>query len=264
MVSACLHRIDTHDRQLHAFVDVYREEALASARAMDGRRAAGTALLFDVLSGRQIGGSVRGLRAWVLPDIECVAIEPAGRAIYLAALETLSMLGVHLVRAQLPQRLVDYMKMAGRLMSAEGYARLGPLFEREDLRFDPHVRRRVLVGRDISAADYQHLQRERQLAQQAMVQAMEGVDLCVFPTNPIVAIPVDQVDEDATTLSLLGSFVNLLNLCSVAVPTGQSQGLPVSMQIIGQPHAEGLVLRVAHAFQQTYDWYRLVPQGLAA
>jgi aspartyl-tRNA(Asn)/glutamyl-tRNA(Gln) amidotransferase subunit A len=117
----------------------------------------------------------------------------------------------------------------------------------------------VLSGRDISAAGYLQLQHERRLSQ----QAMDGMDLCVFPTNPIAAIPVNEVDEDKTPLSLLGRFVNLLDLCSVAVPMGLSpQGLPVSMQIIGRPHAEGLVLRTAHAYQQVSDWHRLTPPGL--
>ena len=45
------------------------------------------------------------------------------------------------------------MRIAGQLMSAEGYANLGELFE-QDLKFDPHVRRRVLLGRDTGAAKY--------------------------------------------------------------------------------------------------------------
>lgn len=247
------------------------------------RSAEDAALLFDVLSGRdryaasawpQADGAVsprivgplqglRGLRAWVLPAAERDFIEPAVLAGYDAALDTLATLGVQRVDAQLPQPFAHYMAIAGELMSAEGYVHLGPLFEREDLRFDPHVRRRVLAGRDVSAAAYMRLKRERQLAQEAMAQAMGQVDVCVFPTNPITAIPVNEVDELHTPLSLLGRFVNLLNLCSVAVPIGLSpEGLPVSMQIIGRPHAEAQVLRLAHAWQQVTDWHRLTPRGL--
>jgi len=38
LVEACLARIDAHDAKLHAFVDLYRDEALASARAADLER----------------------------------------------------------------------------------------------------------------------------------------------------------------------------------------------------------------------------------
>ena len=251
------------------------------------RSAEDAALLFDVLSGRdrhhengaaspwsQVGDAVsprlagplqalRGLRAWVLPAVEREGIEPAVLGACDGALDTLAAHGVQRVDARLPQPFAHYMAIAGELMSAEGYAHLGPLFEREDLRFDPHVRRRVLAGRDVSAAAYMRLKRERQLAQEAMAQAMAQVDVCLFPTNPITAIPVTEVDELHTPLSLLGRFVNLLNLCSVAVPVGLSpQGLPVSMQIIGRPHAEAQVLRVAHAYQQLSAWHRLTPEGL--
>ena len=40
IVEACLARIDAYDRQLHAFVDLYRDEALACARAADLERGA--------------------------------------------------------------------------------------------------------------------------------------------------------------------------------------------------------------------------------
>lgn len=251
------------------------------------RSAEDAALLFDVLAGRdrhpehdrsspwpQAGDAVapriaeplahlRGLRAWVLPADERASVEPAVLAAYDAALDTLARSGMQPVEAQLPEPFAHYMAIAGELMSAEGYALLGPLFEREDLRFDPHVRRRVLAGRGVSAATYMRLKRERQQAQAAMAQAMAAVDVCLFPTNPITAIPVAEVDELRTPLSLLGRFVNLLNLCSVAVPVGLSPaGLPVSMQIIGRPHAEALVLRLAHAWQQLTDWHRLTPRGL--
>src|SRR6476469_4879227 len=41
LVEACLARIDAHDAKLHAFVDLYRDEALAGARAADLERATG-------------------------------------------------------------------------------------------------------------------------------------------------------------------------------------------------------------------------------
>ena len=42
IVAACLDRIDLHDRWLHAFVDVWRDEALARADAADDAAARGT------------------------------------------------------------------------------------------------------------------------------------------------------------------------------------------------------------------------------
>ena len=42
IVEACLARIDAHDGHLHAFVDVYRDDALEAADAADRQRRDGT------------------------------------------------------------------------------------------------------------------------------------------------------------------------------------------------------------------------------
>ncbi|MDB5851124.1 MAG: aspartyl/glutamyl-tRNA(Asn/Gln) amidotransferase subunit [Rhodoferax sp.] len=207
---------------------------------------------------------VAGMRAWVLPAAEREAVDAEVLAAYDAALAVLRNLGMVLVDQALPQSCSASMRIAGTLMSAEGYANLGPLFERDDLAFDPHVRRRILLGRDIGAAQYIGLLRQRATAQAAMLQAMEGIDVCVFPTNAITAIPLSEVDELATPLSRFGRFVNLLDLCAVAVPAGfSSAGLPISVQVIGRPFAEPTVLRTAFAFEQATPWGKRLPMGLA-
>ena len=183
---------------------------------------------------------------------------------YDLGLEQLAALGVQLIEQSLPTTLEQCMRIAGGLMSAEGYASLGSLFERDDLRFDPHVQRRILSGRDIDAASYIQLHNQRRAARHAMQEAMTNIDACVFPTNAIGSVPLDEVDEYGTPLALLGRFANLLNLCSVAVPIGfDEKGMPVSMQIVGRAFAEPLILRIGHAYQQVSDWHTLRPEGWA-
>nr|WP_315426352.1 hypothetical protein [uncultured Albidiferax sp.] len=71
------------------------------------------------------------------------------------------------------------------------------------------------------------------------------------------------MDELATPLSRLGRFVNLLDLCPVAVPAGLSPaGMPISVQFIGWPFAEPTILRAAFAFEQATPWGQAVPPGL--
>jgi aspartyl-tRNA(Asn)/glutamyl-tRNA(Gln) amidotransferase subunit A len=237
------------------------------------------ALLIDAIAGpdardpRTLGAPVRtvlagiergagGLRIWTLPAEEREGIESSVLDSYDAALECLGALGAVRVTRALPQSCAESMRLAGGLMSAEAYANLGELFER-DLRFDPHVRGRILAGRAIDAAQYVQLVKLRDHARRAMHEAMDGVDLCCFPTNAISAIPVAEVDEGSTPLGRFGRFVNLLGLCSIAVPAGFSRtGMPVSVQFIGRPLAEDLVLRAARAYEQATPWHRATPQGL--
>ena len=41
---------------------------------------------------------------------------------------------------------------------------------------------------------------------------------------------------------------------AMAVPCGMSDGLPVSMMLIGKHFDESTVYRAAHAFEQAGDW----------
>ncbi|MGY1917429.1 amidase [Pseudomonas tolaasii] len=205
---------------------------------------------------------VTGLRIWVLPQVERVNIAADVLIAYDRGLERLADLGMHLVEQPLPIPLEHCMRVAGGLMSAEGYANLGHLFERDDLRFDPHVQRRVLSGKAIDSAGYIELNNQRLAARRAMDKAMLTVDACAFPTNAIGSVPLDQVDEYGTPLALLGRFANLLNLCSVALPVGfDGQGMPVSMQIVGRAFTERLILRIGHVYQQNSDWHLYRPSG---
>lgn len=237
------------------------------------------ALLLDVIAGpdpkdpqtmkapvrsvlKHLEHDVQLMRIWVLPESERHSVESDVLAQYDKALSTLAGLGAQLVERELPQSLTESMRIAGSLMSAEGFASLGELFQ-QDLTFDPHVRRRILAGRDIDAAQYIELLKMRERARLEMLDAMIGIDVCCMPTNAITAIPVSEVDELSTPLSRFGRFVNLLDLCSVAVPAGlSSAGMPVSIQFIGRPWCEPLILRVAHAFEKTAQGARQVPKGL--
>lgn len=205
---------------------------------------------------------VAGLRVWVLPHSERSAIAAGVLAAYDRALAQLVALGMELVEQPLPVSLSECMRVAGGLMSSEGYAHLGALFERSDLRFDSHVKRRILSGSAISAGTYIDLQRQRRHAEAAMGQAMQNLDVCVFPTNALGSVPLGAVDEYGTPLALLGRFANLMNLCSVALPAGfDEQGMPVSIQVAGRAFDEALILQVGYAYQQATDWHRRRPAG---
>ena len=45
--------------------------------------------------------------------------------------------------------------------------------------------------------------------------------------------------------------------------SGDGQGMPVGLQLIGNYFEEGRLLHAAHAFQQATDWHRRVPAAPA-
>jgi len=48
---------------------------------------------------------------------------------------------------------------------------------------------------------------------------------------------------------------NMAGLPGVAVPCGFSEGLPVSLQVMGRAFDEATVLRAAYAYEQAAGWH---------
>jgi len=136
--------------------------------------------------------------------------------------------------------------------------------------FGTEVKRRIMVGAYALSAGYydayyRKAQQIRRMIQQDFVNVLNDVDVIMGPTTPHPAFklgekssdPVSMYMEDIFTLSL-----NLAGLPGISIPCGQTQGLPVGLQIIGNYFAESKLLNVAHQFQQATDWHKQIPAGV--
>ena len=88
---------------------------------------------------------------------------------------------------------------------------------------------------------------------------VRAYDAILLPTMAIPAIPVAEVDETSPIPGFLTRPANYLGLCGLAMPAGQSGGLPIGVQIVGKPFAERDVLRLGKAFQDATDFHRRAP-----
>ena len=84
-------------------------------------------------------------------------------------------------------------------------------------------------------------------------------DAVLLPTVAVPAIPVAEVDEASPIPGYLTRPANYLGLCSLAMPSGQLNGLPLGIQLVGKPYAERDVLRLGKAFQDATDFHRRTP-----
>jgi len=205
----------------------------------------------DALSDLQRG--VAGLRLGRLRAADHGELSSGVESAYTRALETYAALGATIVTISMPRPLNEYMRRAGDIMSAESYAILAQWVDNDQSSVDPFIRSRIRRGRDIDARQYLDLLNYRGEVQIEMASVFDGIDALVLPTCPMAAIPVSEVDETATPLSRLGRFVNLLDLCAVALPAGFENGLPVSIQIIAPRFQDALALRIARAFEAATD-----------
>jgi len=73
-----------------------------------------------------------------------------------------------------------------------------------------------------------------------------------------VAFGIGEKVDDPLEMYLADLYTipsNLAGLPCVSIPCGFSDGLPVGLQIMGRPFAEGTVLGVAYAFEQNTDFH---------
>ena len=102
-------------------------------------------------------------------------------------------------------------------------------------------------------------QRIRQVITSEFLQALKTVDVIATPTTSYPAYPLKGCSSQSFMRSLTRP-VSLTGLPALSVPCGfASQGLPVSIQLIGRAWSESSVLRTAYAYEQAAGWHRRRP-----
>ena len=165
-------------------------------------------------------------------------------------------LGAHVDEARVPIDFEDLMVRNGRLIATEAYAFHRDYIEDEKLEFDPWVRRRMVGGKGITAADYIDELAYKRRASAQFAEWMRGRDAVLTPTLPIVATPVAEVDETHTPLATYTRVANYLGACALSLPGGfAADSLPIGMQFLGAPFTEVTLVRLGRAVQRATQWH---------
>jgi len=140
---------------------------------------------------------------------------------------------------------------------AERYAAVGAFIDAHPDEVIEVTRTIISAAARFTAGDaYVSEYRRRELAI-AAAAATEGIDLMAVPSVPGVPT-VEEVTRDpiATNIRMgrFSTFVNLLDMCAVAVPGGFGPtGLPVGFTLIGPPLADRRLLALAGSYQRLFD-----------
>lgn len=178
---------------------------------------------------------------------------------YDAALERLNRLGLAITEIDIAPFLATARMLYEGPWVAERYAAARTLIERDPDALHPVTRAIILAGRNVTAPDafaaFYHLEELRREA----ARVWTDIDVLALPTAP-TTYTVDEVLADPITLNgRLGTytnFVNLLDLCGLAVPTALHNGgadtgtLPFGITLLAPTGEDALLAsigRVLHA-----------------
>ncbi|MEM9139066.1 MAG: Asp-tRNA(Asn)/Glu-tRNA(Gln) amidotransferase subunit GatA, partial [Pseudomonadota bacterium] len=123
--------------------------------------------------------------------------------------------------------------------------------------FGPEVRRRIMIGTYVLSAGYYdayylRAQKVRRLILKDFEEAWAQCDAILTPTTPDPAFALGEVN-DPLSMYLQDVYtvtVNLAGLPGISVPIGLSdQGLPLGLQLIGQPWGEAELFSAAQALE---------------
>ena len=134
--------------------------------------------------------------------------------------------------------------------------------------FGPEVKRRIILGTYVLSSGYYdayylRAQKVRTLIRRDFLDAFAHVDAILTPTSPTPAFRKgEKADPLAMYLNDIYTIgVNLAGLPGISVPCGFTRGgLPIGLQVIGQPFKEAELLAVAGAYESRCDWGRRRPR----
>ncbi len=214
-------------------------------------------------------------------------LDPDIKTAVNAAIETYRQLGAEIVEVSLPH--TDYSVASYYLIAmAEASSNLarydGVRFGRRQdgnkgliemyqqtrsAGFGDEVKRRIMMGTYALSSGYYDAyylkaQKVRTLIRQDFHAVFEQVDLLLTPVAPTPAFKIGAMTDDPLQMYLSDIFTiptNLAGTCAMSIPCGFSgEGLPIGLQLIGQPFAEAEMLQAAYAFEQATDWNKRVPE----
>ncbi|KYH26841.1 amidase [Halalkalicoccus paucihalophilus] len=123
--------------------------------------------------------------------------------------------------------------------------------------FGEEVKRRILLGTYALSAGYHDKYYKKAQDARAWVardfeEAFEEADVLASPTMPVPPFEVGESLEDPLQMYLADANtvpVNLANLPAISVPAGETEGLPVGVQLIGPTFGEKRIIRAASALE---------------
>jgi aspartyl-tRNA(Asn)/glutamyl-tRNA(Gln) amidotransferase subunit A len=197
-----------------------------------------------------------------LPDASQLPsfMHPAVVAAWQDTAKRLERLGARIVPVRLPEWAFELSKPAGTIIASEAYALHRAYIEDPQQPIGPAVRERVRGAARLAPGEYAETLRVMAARRRVFVEWFRRFDAILLPTLALPAPPVDEIEEQAPIPGHLTRPWNYLGLCGLALPAGLHEGLPLSVQILGKPFAERVILEIGKACQEDSGHHKLRPK----
>lgn len=124
--------------------------------------------------------------------------------------------------------------------------------------FGDEVKRRIIIGTFALSSGYYEAyylraQKVRQLIKKDFEKAFNEVDVIFTPTAPTPAFKLKEKTENPLEMYLADIFtapVKLAGLPAISVPCGETNNLPVGLQIIGKSFKDDKIIKIARFLEK--------------
>jgi aspartyl-tRNA(Asn)/glutamyl-tRNA(Gln) amidotransferase subunit A len=213
------------------------------------------------------GEPLAGLRIGVCQHPFFDMYDTDGEGVVAESLRTLEQLGA-ILHDQPLVGIEDYDAAATVITWTEVRSAYVSRLRTESQRFSTAVRMRLEMSLAATPDDYRRAIGHRAMAlKEFLTESFAQADVLVCPTVTAPTPMIETLSADAkasviATTAFLRSnrCFSYLGLPALSVPIGfTGNGLPVGLQLIGKPWAEGMLLQCAAAYQRNADWHSHSP-----
>jgi aspartyl-tRNA(Asn)/glutamyl-tRNA(Gln) amidotransferase subunit A len=198
-----------------------------------------------------------GLRLGIAQGVPLQDLDRDVARAFAGATARLQSAGVRLTEEAFPQfGAMLAINAKGGFAPAEAFTIHRDLLARHGPDYDPNVRARIERGRNLSAADYVLMSRERARLIREIDAQLEELDALVMPTTPIIAPKISEVATPETfgqkNMMVLRNtaLANFFDLCAISLPLPRHAGLPVGLMLLARNGHDHRLFRIAAAAER--------------
>jgi aspartyl-tRNA(Asn)/glutamyl-tRNA(Gln) amidotransferase subunit A len=211
---------------------------------------------------------IKGLRLGFPTNFFFHEIDPEVEKTVKETLKVFKDLGASIEEVAIPK--IELVPVAGSFISpAEQFAYHETSVKNHFHDYSANVRERILTGSVMLAADYIKSQQFRNLLRRDVHRTLEGFDALLTPTTAVTAPEVGSGTvniggQEKNVLKLLSLFTapwNLTGQPAISVPCGFGPNkMPIGLQIVGKSFNDGMIIRVANAYEANTSWHEKRPE----